>query len=132
MIKNQDVTRNIQSVIAEKTALLNHNTQKARSIRQRLIGLEPSIEKTKQIVEELRTFENRELQIPTPIAIKDTRPEELLSYLDERIQTLDDESMEGIPPAAVKKVIKKLFQMVSLDSVLSFGFCFSSLASNIS
>jgi len=36
--------------------------------------------------------------------------------LDERIQTLDDESMEEIPPAAVKKVIKKLFQMGTVDS----------------
>ena len=114
LINNQDSARKIQSVIAENKALLNHNLQSSRAFRQRLGGLQESIEKTKHVVEQLRSFEPRELKLPTPVGITETRPDELLSHLNQRLEEIDNESTEGIPPEVVKKVIKKLFRLVSV------------------
>jgi len=85
LIKNQDAIRRIEAIVSEKSALYNHDIQSIRSKQQRLGGLKPSIERTRQVVEELRSFELRDQKVPTPVAITDARPEALLSYLTDRV-----------------------------------------------
>jgi len=121
LFNNQDGTRKIQSVIAENKALLKHNLQSSRALRQRLGGLQQSVEKTKQVVEQLRSFEPRELKLPTPVGITETRPDELLSHLTQRLEEIDNESTEGVPPEVVKKVIRKLFKVAQAHGIRNQG-----------
>jgi DNA repair protein RAD50 len=112
LTKNQDTIRRIEAIVSEKSALYNHDIQSIRSKQQRIAVLKPSIEKTRQAVEELRSFEARDEEISTPVTITESRPEELLSYLTERIEEIEGHSTEGIPPHMIKKIMKKLFKLV--------------------
>ena len=117
--KHQDMIRRIEAIVSEKSALYNHGVQSIRQKQQRSAALKPSIDKTKKVVEELRSFEQREQKVPTPVAITDGRPEELLSYLTERVDDIDGHSTEDIPPKIIRKVLKKLFYLVR---TLNFSF----------
>jgi DNA repair protein RAD50 len=121
--KNQDTARRIQAVVSEKKALLNHNIQSSRTSRQKLIGLQQSIEKTKQVVEHLRSFESRDLKIPTPVRITESRPEELLSYLTKQLEKIESESTDEVPPEMVMKVVKKLFTLANPENDFNCPCC---------
>ena len=121
--KNQDAARRIEAVVLEKRALLSHNLQSSRTLRQKLVGLQQSIEKTKQVVEHLRSFESRDLKIPTPVSITETDPEKLLSYLTMRLEYIDSGSTDEIPPAMVKKVVKKLFRLATQENDFNCPCC---------
>ena len=122
LTKTRDTIRRIEAIVSEKSALYNHDIQSIRNKQHRMSGLKPSIEKTRQVVEELRSFEARDEGISTPVAITENRPEELLSYLTERIGDIEGQSIEGISPDMIKRVMKKLFKLVRLK-LLSYQKC---------
>ena len=111
--KLRDTSRQIQQMVSEKTALYNHDIASIREKRLRAGGLGQSLEKTRKVVEELRSFEQHERKIPTPIAIRENRPEELLKYLSEKLDDIESSFTGAIPPDVVKKVVRKLFKLVS-------------------
>ncbi len=112
LIKNQENVQRLKAIISEKSALHNHDLQSIKSRQQRLDGLKPSVEKTRQVVEELISFEARDEDVTTPGTITAERPDELLTYLTKRINNIEGQSTEDIPPQTIKKVMKKLFNLV--------------------
>lgn len=115
LTKNRDAIRRIEAIVSEKSALYNHDVQSIRSKQQRMNGLKTSVEKTRQVVEELRSFEARDEEISTPVTLTENHPEELLSYLTKRVGDIEGHSTEGIPPQMIKKIMKKLFKLVRLN-----------------
>ena len=119
LTKNQQTIRGIEAIVSEKSALYNRDIQSIRDNQQRMTALRSSVERTRQVVDDLRHFEARE-EISTPAAITEMNPEELMSYLTGRIENIEGQSTEGIPPDMIKKVMKKLFKLVR---AIIFDFC---------
>ena len=116
LTKSQESIRNVEAIISQKSALHEHDVKSIRIKQQRMAGLKPCIEKTRQVVEELRSFEARDEEISTPLTVTADNPEELLSYLTKRIEDIEGHSTEGIPPHMIKKVMKKLFKLVRMKN----------------
>lgn len=112
LIKSQESVRRQEKLISEKTALRDHDVQSIRSKQQRMAELKPSFERTRQVVEELLSFEARDDEVTSPVGITAERPDDLLSYLTKRMESIEGQSTEGIPPQMIKKIMKKLFKLV--------------------
>ena len=104
----------IQSVVAEKSGLLGRDQQLVHSKRGRLLDLsnDSGIQKVENLMSELRQFE-ASIGLATPPSLNETKPKELLAYLEERLEAEEAESLEGMQPEMVRKVLKKLKSLVS-------------------
>jgi len=99
----------LQSVVAEKSALLARDQQVVHSKRDKLVGLsnEGGIKKVENVLSELCQFEASN-GAPTPPELNETKPKELLAYLEERLEAEEAESLEGVQPELIKKIMKRL------------------------
>ncbi|CAJ1930289.1 unnamed protein product [Cylindrotheca closterium] len=99
----------LQNVVAEKSALLTRDQQLVHNKRDKLASLssEGGIKKVENVVSELRQFEASNA-IATPPELNETKPKELLTYLEERLEAEEAESLEGIQPEVISKIIKRL------------------------
>lgn len=103
----------VQNVVAEKSGLLARDEQLVHSKRGILANLssEGGIKKVENVVFELRQFEAAN-DLTTPPSLNETKPKELLGYLEERLEAQEAESLEGIQPEVVSKIMKRLKNMV--------------------
>lgn len=99
----------LQKVVAEKSALLARDQQLVHSKRGKLFSLssEGRIKKVENVVSEQRQFEASN-GVATPSALNETKPKELLAYLEERLEAEEAESLEGIQPEVISKIMKRL------------------------
>ena len=105
----------VQRVVSEKSALLSHDQQSLASKKARLTQLEAkngSIDKVRRVVEELRQYETNNGISTTHQTLDESKPEELMSYLESRLEEVDAESTDGIQPQLIKKVITRLKKQV--------------------
>lgn len=99
----------LQKIVAEKSALLARDRQLVHSKRGKLLSLssEGGINKVENVVSEQRQFEASN-GVSTPSALNETKPKELLAYLEERLEAEEAESLEGIQPEVISKIMKRL------------------------
>lgn len=103
-----------QRVVSEKRALFSHEKRSIETQRDRmeeLGGDTGGIKKVLRVVQELRQFEGSS-NVSTPPGINESKPRELLSYLDERLEAEESENVEGIQPEVVGKILKRLKKLV--------------------
>lgn len=105
---NNDLSKH-QNAVSEKRALYSREQQTYDITRTKMQNLEEAggpIDKVQEMVRELAEYE-AENGVATP-AISATRPRELLEYLEQRLEAEESESVEGIQPDVVKKIVKRL------------------------
>lgn len=107
--KAQEQFNALQNLVAEKSALLARDQQLVLSKRGKLASLNSAgvIKKVETVVSELRQFEVSN-GVPTPPELNETKPKELLAYLEERLEAEEAESLEGIQPEVISKIMKRL------------------------
>jgi hypothetical protein len=103
-----------QGVASEKKALISYDRQRIEEKSQRMEELTSEnggISKVLRVVQELRQFEAAS-NATTPPGINESKPRELLAYLDERLEAEEAENVEGIQPEVVGKILKRLKKLV--------------------
>jgi hypothetical protein len=103
-----------QGVASEKKALISYDRQRIEEKSQRMEELTSEnggISKVLRVVQELRQFEAAS-NATTPSGINESKPRELLAYLDERLEAEEAENVEGIQPEVVGKILKRLKKLV--------------------
>jgi chromosome segregation ATPase len=123
--KASDDCNKLQMAISEKRSLHSLEDQKRDSTRQKMNQHESvggSIEQVSQMVKDLRAFEEKN-SISTPHNVSEVRPDELLDYLDQRLESEESESVEGIQPDLVKKIVKRLKKLAQRDGEVSCPCC---------
>ena len=106
-----DDATNSQKIVSEKTALLAGNQKSLTTVRARLQELEPSVSKMKQLVQELREHEAEQRRT---LPADEYTPGELIKYIEERLDDLEDDAPDANYSKTAKKVLKKLRTMVRL------------------
>jgi DNA repair protein RAD50 len=106
--KTNDDVRRLTAVVSEKNALLHQDKQSIGSIKVRMDQLQSNLDKTEQVVQELRVFEGSGFNFDA--TAKD--PQKLLDHLTDTVEKMDSESTEGIPQTAIRKVMNKLLKQV--------------------
>ena len=109
-----------QKSASETKALLEHNQNSLGAKREAMHQLEGSVAKVQQVVTELKQFENSH----TPATISESKPQELLSYLEQQLLEEESNSTEGILPEHVKKIMKQLKRQVSIKNPAYVHGCF--------
>jgi DNA repair protein RAD50 len=119
--KTSGEVNRLQKTVSENQALLAHN-QRALSSKKLSIGQldakNGSIDKIRRVAVELRRFES-EHGVTTPVSLDESKPQELQSYLDTKLEEEESTSTEGIQPAVVRKIMKKLLKQVSVFNTRS-------------
>jgi hypothetical protein len=112
LTKHRDTMHRHEAIVSEKSALYNHDMQSIRSKKQRMDALKSSIDKTREVVRQVRSFEERNDEDPIPNHITENNPEELLAHLTKRVESIQGRSIEGISPEMIKAILKKIFYLV--------------------
>eukprot|EP00934_Nitzschia_sp_Nitz4_P008970 Nitzschia sp. Nitz4//scaffold260_size33533//17430//22260//NITZ4_007879-RA/size33533-augustus-gene-0.12-mRNA-1//1//CDS//3329544683//8960//frame0 len=134
---NADLSKSSQ-VVSERTALLGHDQRAILIKRERMSKLEgpgSAIDAVQNVVTSLRAYE-RQIGSNTPMDLDESRPQELLKYLDSRLAEEESQSTEGIPSDTVRKIMSRLMKQVSTqgatcDSVLDAFLTCSELQAKV-
>jgi DNA repair protein RAD50 len=119
----------IQRLVSEKSALLSHDQQTLAAKKARLNqlgGANGSIDKVRRVVQAVREYQ-QSIGITTP-NLDESQPQELLAYLESRLEEEEADSTEGIQPQVIKKVITRLKKQVSIFVYWACNRCQLSLA----
>jgi DNA repair protein RAD50 len=121
----------IQRLVSEKSALLSHDQQTLAAKKARLNqlgGANGSIDKVRRVVQAVREYQ-QSIGITTP-NLDESQPQELLAYLESRLEEEEADSTEGIQPQVIKKVITRLKKQVSIFVYWACNICQLSLANS--
>lgn len=102
-----------QKIVSEKTALLANSQRSLASIRAKLQATAGSVEEVRKLVDTLRTHEENLGESTLPPSATVESPREILEYLSERLETVEESAMDASVPEIAKKILKKLKKMVS-------------------
>lgn len=112
LVRDEDKVKKHQQFVSEKSALLKHDEEALNAKRPRMVQTGHSFEEAKRIFVELREYEQRDLQVPTPAIVSFEKPDTLMEYLNDRVNDIEGSSTLGVPPETVRKIMKKLFRLV--------------------
>jgi len=129
--KAQGEVNRLQKAVSENQALLAHNQRALSSKKATMVQLDGkngSIDKIKQVAIELRQFES-EQGVTTPASLDESKPQELHSYLEAKLHEEESMSTEGIQPADVRKIMKKLLKQARRSGEFACPCCKRSLDS---
>ena len=107
--------KKIEAIVSERKGALNsdQNSVKERKLRMELFEASGgSLDVIAEVFEELKTHQ-RKLCEPIPDAIDESRPVELLEYLNARVKEIEAESLDGITQETIKKILRRLWSLVS-------------------
>lgn len=110
LIKAKDDAMNTQKIVSEKTAFLSGSQKTLISVKSKLLSLAGSVGDVQKVVEELRRHEAS--RGATLTATEDT-PRELVQYLDEKLEELEEDAPDLNATNVARKLIKRLTRMVS-------------------
>lgn len=99
-----------QKMMSEKSALLGSNQQTILSLKLKADGLGGKVEIMKQVYGELR---QHEAGIERTFRVDEESPREILNYLDDRIENLQQQESSFDDLRVIKRVMKRLKKMVS-------------------
>ena len=108
-----DKINEIEKKISARQALRGQDDQDLHSHHRRMeeiSGSGGSIARIEAVVQELQQYE-RSIAITTPMGDIESKPKELMLYLEERLEEVDG-SLSGIQPNVVAEIIKRLKRLV--------------------
>jgi DNA repair protein RAD50 len=103
-----DNVRRLTQLVSEKRALIQQDVVSVAIKSSRMATLQQSVDQVKQVLQEVRAFENKKLP-----ELHETMPHELLDYLTKLLENIELESTEGVPSEVITKLVKSLFRLVS-------------------
>jgi len=101
---------NAQKFVSEKSAVLASNQKTLASLKSKLHSLAGSASDVKQVVEQLS---HHEAKLGLTLTANEDSPRDLLNYLDERLESLEEDALAFNASEIARKVLKKLKKMVS-------------------
>ena len=122
--------KKIEAIVSERKGALNsdQNSVKERKLRMELFEASGgSLDVIAQVFEDLKTHQ-RKLGEPIPDAIDESRPVELLEYLNARVKEIEAESLDGITQETIKKILRRLWSLVSSPRARN---CFPKIAHSL-
>lgn len=102
-----------QKVIAEKSAIISGNQKALASLKSRQAILSSNIVKVQKTVEELRTHE---AQLGNTVEISKDNPRELVKYIDQRLDELEEDAPELNAARVAKKVLRRVTRKVRITA----------------
>ena len=99
-----------QKILSEKTALMTNSQQTIKTLKPKIDRLNGSVEKAKKVAQDLR---RHDAVLGLSVRVNEQSPKELLAYIDERLDTIEEDSPVEISLSAMKKIAKRLQKMVS-------------------
>ena len=115
LLKATEELLRTQKTMSEKSALLGSNQQTLGSLRLKAAGFGEKVQAMKQVYEEIR---QHEASIGQAFQVGEESPRELLNYLDDRINNLQEEESSDDDHRVIKRVMKRLKKMVSFVKCL--------------
>ena len=103
-----------QKVIAEKSAIISGNQRALATLKSRQASLSSNIAKVQKTVEELR---RQEEQRGYSLEISGDNPRELIKYIDEQLEELEEGAPELNAARVAKNVLKKVRKRVRIVAV---------------
>jgi DNA repair protein RAD50 len=101
-----------EKIIAEKSAILTGNQKALATLRTNLSSLTRSLRIVQKTVEELR---EHELRLGLSLSANEEAPRELIKYIDDRLDELEEDDSPDVNVAKVsRKILKRLKKMVSV------------------
>ena len=100
-----------QKVIAEKSAIISGNQKGLTSLKSRQATLSSSIAKVQKTIEELRRHEATRGH---RLEINENNPRELVKYIDERLDELEEDAPELNAARVAKKILKRVARKVRI------------------
>lgn len=99
-----------EKIIAEKSAVLAGNQKSLSSLRTNLSSLTTSLHIVQKTVEELR---EHELRLGLTLNANEESPRELIKYIDDRLDELEEDDSPDVNVAKVSRtILKRLKKMV--------------------
>ena len=102
-----------QKAIAEKTAIISGHQKALVSLKSRQATLSNSIAKVKKTVEELRRHEEQRGCI---LDITEDNPRELIKYIDDQLEELEESAPELNAARVAKNVLKRVKKKVRITA----------------
>jgi DNA repair protein RAD50 len=109
---NNDIV-DTQKVIAEKSAIISGNQKALTLLKSRQATLTSSIAKVQRTVEELRRHEEKRGYI---LEITEDNPRELLKYIDEQLEELEEGAPELNASRVAKNVLRRVKKKVRINA----------------
>jgi chromosome segregation ATPase len=110
---NADMKK-IEAIVSERKGALNSDQNSVRERKLRMEQFEApggSLDVIAKVFDELKTH-HRKLGEPIPDGIDESRPVQLLEYLNTRVKEIEAESLDGITAETIKKILKRLWSLV--------------------
>lgn len=117
--KNTEEVGKAQQVVSEQSALLASKRHRQATVKTNLdvlSGDSGSRAKVCNVVAELRRHENK---IGASLTVDENSPQELVNYLDDRLEEIEEDLADLDAPKVAKKVLQKLKKMVR--KITTFG-----------
>jgi DNA repair protein RAD50 len=102
-----DVSKN-EKVASEKAALLANSQRAAAGVRSKLDGLHTTITTARKLTVDLQRHEQ---SLSCTARGDENDPREIIKYLEERLDSIEEDSPSEEQPKAIKKVLKRLYKM---------------------
>ena len=106
-----------QKVIAEKNAIISGNQKTLASLKSRQASLSSSIAKVQRTVEELRTHE---VELGNSIEISEDNPRELVKYIDQRLDEVEEDAPLLNAARVAKRVLRRVTTKVKMAAWCQF------------
>jgi DNA repair exonuclease SbcCD ATPase subunit len=107
--KAQNQVQELETFIAEKKALLNHDEEMLKTKQRDLHKTEQSLEIAGRIHKEVRDFElNQDETTPVNLDLAENA-DQLMDHINKRIEEQEDNSLDGVTSKVLKKVIKGIY-----------------------
>ena len=100
-----------QKMIAEKAAIISGNQKTLATLKLQQATLSSSIVVVERAVEELR---GHEAQLKNNIQFSGDNPRELVKYIDQRLDELEEDAPEYNAPRVARNVLKRVVQKVRI------------------
>lgn len=113
-----------QKIVSEKTALLASSQRSLTSVKAKREAASGSVEEIRKLVAALRKYEENLGEVTVPPSVNEESPREILQFLGERLEALEETALDANAQKVAKKIFKKITKSVSPDDA---GRCFCSV-----
>jgi len=125
---SEDAIRS-QKIVSEKTALLTSSQRSLSQVKAKLQTASASVENIRKLVEALRKHEDKLGEVAVPDTVTEEAPREILQFISERMEALEEANLDANGPEIARKLFKKLKKLVRFQSFLRNTICLCLLRS---
>jgi hypothetical protein len=110
----QNEEQELEKLIGEKTALMNHDEESIKTKRRSLAKTQQCLDTASRVCNEIRDFEVSQ-EMPTPPNLSAENPDHLLEHISRCLEELEMSSLEGISTKVVRKIVKEMLKQSKVE-----------------